>query len=232
MKKYEYLLFDADNTLLDFTMAENLAFRATCEKCGMICTDELYRAYSKINESLWKKLEVGGITLDALKLERFRQLLAVYDGEERADTLARAVEMRDNYINLLALQGCLVPGAEEICAALSEKYEMYIITNGIAEIQHSRLSRTPLLRYFKRVFISEEIGHAKPAPEYFDFVLDEIGDHDKSKYLVIGDSLSSDCDGAIGYGLDICRFNPNKSPDNGRELTYTVSELSELMEIL
>ncbi len=232
MKKYEYLLFDADNTLLDFTKAEHLAFRFTAEKCGLEYSDELYRTYSKINESLWKKLEIGGITLDKLKLERFRLLLVSYDGAEREDTLARAETMRDTYMANLGLQGCLLPDAEEVCAALSEKYDMYIITNGIASIQHSRLSRTPLLKYFRRVFISEEIGYAKPSREYFEFVLNAIGDYDKSKYLVIGDSLTSDCDGAIGYGLDICRFNPNNSPNNGRELTYTVSKLTELTELL
>ncbi len=232
MKKYEYLLFDADNTLLDFTEAERRAFRFTAEECGLNYSDELHMTYSAINDSLWKKLEVGGITLDKLKLERFRLLLCGYYGGETEATLAYAERMRDTYMRSLALQAPLISGAEEICAALSEKYDMYIITNGIAEIQHSRLGLSPLLKYFKSVFISEEIGYAKPAPEYFDFVLGAIGDSDRTKYLVIGDSLSSDCDGAIASGLDICRFNPRNLPNNGRELTYTVSKLSELMEIL
>lgn len=232
MKKYEYLLFDADNTLLDFTEAERRAFRFTCEKCGLHYSEELQDTYSRINKSLWEKLELGGITLTNLKLERFRLLLIHCDGGETDDTVARAELMRDTYTGALAEQGCLIDGAEELCANLSKKYKMYLVTNGIAKIQRSRLSLTPLLQYFSGVFISEEIGYAKPSTEYFDHVLSTIGDADRSKYLVIGDSLTSDCDGAIASGLDICFYNPKNSPNNGRELTYNIRELSELYDIL
>ena len=232
MKKYEYLLFDADNTLLDFTEAERRAFRFTCEKCGVVYSEELQEIYSEINTSLWKKLETGEIKLDFLKLERFRLFLIHYDGEERADTTERAHEMKNTYMDTLALQGCLIDGAEELCANLSKKYKMYIVTNGISKIQRSRLSLSPLPQYFSGLFISEEIGYAKPSTDYFDYVLASIGEPDRSKYLVIGDSLSSDCDGAIASGLDICFYNPKNLSNKGRELTYNINELSELYNIL
>lgn len=109
---------------------------------------------------------------------------------------------------------------------------MYLVTNGISEIQRSRFNKSAIKEFFLDIFVSEDIGHAKPSHAYFDYVLEKIGDHDKSKYLVIGDSLTSDCDGAISYGLDICRFNPDNLPDNGRKLTYNIKKLSELAEIL
>ena len=82
------------------------------------------------------------------------------------------------------------------------------------------------------MFISENIGYTKPDKGYFDYVLNAVGDSDKSAYLVIGDSLTSDCDGAIAYGLDICRFNPNNTSDKGRVLTYTITKLTDLFEII
>lgn len=232
MKKYEYLLFDADNTLLDFTEAERRAFRFTCEKCGVEYSKELQEIYSEINLSLWKKLEVGAVTMEFLKLERFRLFLVHCDGGEKEDTTERATEMKNTYMDALSKQGCLIDGAEELCKNLSKTYKMYIVTNGIAKIQRSRLALSNLLPYFEGVFISEEIGYAKPSAGYFDHVLSVIGESDKSKYLVIGDSLTSDCDGAIAYGLDICRYNPKNSSNNGRELTYNIKELSELYDIL
>ena len=70
--QYTCLLFDADNTLLDFSAAEKKAFRETCQTAGILCSDEGYRQYSHINDGLWKKLERGEITAEKLKVERFR----------------------------------------------------------------------------------------------------------------------------------------------------------------
>ena len=232
MKKYEYLLFDADNTLFDFTKAEYMAFKETCMASNLEFSEELYIKYSEINDSLWKKIEGKEITLDFLKLERFRLLLVSEGRENSEDTILLAEKMRDLYIESLGNQSCLVSGAEECVKSLSEKYKIYIVTNGIAKTQRKRFSASVINQYFEDIFISEEIGFAKPSNCYFEYVLNKIGDNDKSKYLVIGDSLTSDCDGAINYGLDICRYNPNNLSDNGRKLTYTIKKLSELTEIL
>lgn len=232
MKKYEYLLFDADNTLLDFTMAEYLAFRYTAESEGLAFSEELYSAYSVINDGLWKKLEKNETTLEKLKLERFRLLLLSIGYVENEETMAKADRLRDCYTESLGEQTCLIDGAEEVCKELSKRYTMVLVTNGIAKIQHSRIDNSAIKPYFKDVFISEEIGAAKPSPAYFDAVFAALGMPPKEKCLVIGDSLTSDCDGAIGYGLDICRYNPKGESDKGRQITYTVSKLSELTELL
>ncbi len=228
MKHYEYLLFDADNTLLDFTKAEALAFKETCRVAGIPHTESLYCTYSEINDGLWKRLERHEIDLPFLKLERFR-LLLVHLGREDFDLAAL---LRDTYIESLGQQSCLISGAEEVCRTLSQNYRLYIVTNGISKIQRSRFAGSPLPPYFRGVFVSEEMGVQKPDPAYFDRVIREIGDPDRSKYLVIGDSLTSDCDGAIASGLDICRYNPKGLPDNRRKLTYTVKTLEDLLPIL
>ncbi|MBQ4354195.1 MAG: YjjG family noncanonical pyrimidine nucleotidase [Clostridia bacterium] len=232
MRKYEYLLFDADNTLFDFTKAEYLAFRKTAESGGLPFSEQLYSQYSAINDALWKKLEKKEITLESLKLERFRQLLLTLDEPDNAEMTEKACFLRDTYIQSLGEQTCLIEGAEEISKELSERYTMYLVTNGIGRIQRARFGASALKPYFKDIFISEEIGAAKPSPAYFDAVFQAIGNPPKEKCLMIGDSLTSDCDGAIQYGIDICRYNPNGEDDKGRKLTYTVKKLSELTAIL
>lgn len=232
MKKYDYLLFDADNTLFDFTQAEYNAFRITAEYASLDYSGELYSRYSVINDGLWKRLEKKEITLDFLKTERFRLLLLEYGWADDDETLAKAGELRDKYMTELSLQTCLIDGADEVCHRLTDDYKMYIITNGISMIQRSRLSGSAISDCFDGVFISEEMGAAKPSEAYFDKVLAAIGESDRSKYLVIGDSLTSDCDGAIAYGLDICRYNPSSKPDDGRKLTYNIKRLEELYNIL
>jgi len=232
MKQYQYLLFDADNTLFDFTKAEYLSFRDTCSACNVGYSEELYRQYSAINDRLWKLLEQGGIKLDALKIERFRELLLNNSSADDDATRTKALEMRDSYMANLAMQTCMIDGAEDICRKLAEKYELYIVTNGISRIQRSRFGRSVLKPYFRGLFISEEIGAGKPAPEYYDHVLRTIGCAEKHAYLAVGDSLTSDCAGAAAYGIDICWFNPQNKPDGGLKLTYTIQHLSELEAIL
>ena len=232
IKKYEYLLFDADNTLFDFTKAERISFRETCGETGLNYSSQLCMKYSEINDSLWKKLETGDITLERLKLDRFRLLLLDIGYPDDEETFHTAELMRDNYVRFLGRQSCLIDGAETVCRTLSKKNKMYIVTNGISAIQRARLANSEIKDCFVDIFVSEEIGVSKPSRGYFDYVIKKIGDQDVSKYLVIGDSLTSDCDGAIAYGMDICRYNPMHKPSDGRKLTYDIEKLSELYAIL
>ena len=232
MKRYEYLLFDADNTLFDFSLAEYISFGETCRKGDLPYSEELYRAYSEINDSLWKRIEKKEITLEFLKTERFRLLLVSMGWKDDEITLGKAEKLRDTYVETLGKQACLVDGAEELCKALAGRYKMYLVTNGIGRIQRSRFGKSALKPYFDGIFISEEMGTAKPEKAYFDHVLREIGSPEREKCLVIGDSLTSDCDGAIASGLDICWYNPKNGDAKNRTLTYTVTKLSDIIRLL
>lgn len=232
MSRYEILLFDADNTLFDFNRAEYLSFRRTAQEAGLPFSEELYRTYSAINDSLWKQIEKGGITLEFLKTERFRRLLLLLGEPEGEQTDRRAGQLKDFYIRTLGEQTCLIDGAEELCRKASRDHRLYLVTNGIGAVQRSRFEKSALRPYFRDLFISEELGCAKPSKAYFDEVFRRIGQPDKSRVLMIGDSLTSDCDGAVAYGLDICRVNPEGKPDDGRVLTYTVKKLSEISDII
>jgi 2-haloacid dehalogenase len=233
MSKYKYLLFDADNTLFDFSQAEYNSFKITCCKYYDSYSEELYKTYSAINDSLWKQLEKGEIKLDFLKLERFRRLLTEklgYPNDE--STIEIADKWRAEYMENLSCQSCLIQGAEDICRSLSGKFKMYITTNGVAYIQKKRFTNSEIYKYFSGMFISEEIGAAKPSGKYFEYVLHTIGDDNKCDYLVIGDSLTSDCDGAINFGLDCCFYNPYGKSACGRNVKYNIGNLSELADIL
>ncbi len=232
MKRYEYLLFDADNTLFDFSLAEYISFGETCRKGELPYSEELYRTYSEINDGLWKRIEKKEITLEFLKTERFRCLLVSMGYPDDGTTLKKAEELRDTFIETLGQQTCTIDGAEALCKALAGRYKMYLVTNGIGRIQRSRFNHSALKPYFDGIFISEEMGTAKPEKAYFEHVLREIGNPGREKCLVIGDSLTSDCDGAIASGLDICWYNPKNADAKNRTLTYTVTKLSDIIRLL
>ncbi len=59
---------------------------------------------------------------------------------------------------------------------ISKRHDLYIVTNGVTETQKRRLNQTPLHKYIKKIFISEETGYQKPNPEFFNYVFNDIGE--------------------------------------------------------
>lgn len=232
MARYRILLFDADNTLFDFDRCEEEAFLKTARMEGIVPGEGLYERYSAINADLWKRYERGEIGLEFLKIERFRLLFLSMGEKDGIELSERAAHFRDAYTEALSNQAFLIPGAAELCRDLCRAYDLYIVTNGISRIQRNRFSKSGLQPYFRGMFVSEEIGAKKPDKRYFDAVFEGLGNPPRSEVLMIGDSLTSDADGALGYGLDFCRFNPGGRSDEGRAVTYTVKKQSEVKDIL
>ncbi len=227
MKKYKWLLFDADNTLLDFTRAERCGITDTLLNSGLPAADEVITTYSAINDGLWKELERGLVTKERLKTLRFERLCQHYSFD--ADPMAMAAE----YVKNLSKYGFLCDGALELCRALYGKYDMYIITNGIKVIQEARFEKSGIKNYFTHSFISEEVGCEKPGCAFFDRVAESIDGFDPAYALVIGDSLSSDILGGVNYGIDTCWYNPKRLENPaGLPITYTVTKLSEVAHLL
>ena len=90
----------------------------------------------------------------------------------------------------------------------------------------------PLLnKYFKDIFISEEIGYQKPKIEFFDYCFRHIEHFDKDKALIIGDSLTSDMQGGINAQIDTCWYNPQHDKTSIK-IDYIIHDLKELENML
>lgn len=194
---YSTLLIDLDNTIFDFDLGEYISFVNVIKKHNLEYSDTFFETYKRINKMLWKEIEDGLITKDEMSRQRFtltfRELHMNEDigplcGEEYKEELSH----RNDYIE----------GARKAMKELNEHYHIAIITNGVKTTQISRISSTDLNNYFEELFISEEIGFEKPSVNYFEYVLDHIEEKDKTKILVIGDSISSDIKGAYNANLD------------------------------
>ncbi len=227
MKKFTTLLFDADDTLLDFRMDERQALVKALTHFGVPATEENIKIYSGINQGMWKQLEKGEITKPELKRTRFKKFFEAIGFECSADPFT----VNEHYLSLLGEGGNTLEGAVETVKALFEEgFELHIVTNGVAATQAKRLTKSGLLPYFKEVFVSETIGYQKPRKEYFDAVLEKISETDKSRILVIGDSLTSDIRGAMNVGLPCCWLNHTGEALPGE---YTVDfEIRDVKEVL
>lgn len=223
-QKYTTLLFDADNTLLDFFAAEERAIEITCKHFNIPFSKEIGKLYSDINDSFWKRFEKGEIKREEINCGRFKQFAQVMGSDANPQDLA------DFYIEELSNGNMIIEGADRLCEALSKKYDMYIVTNGHASVQKRRFGTSSLPQYFKKSFISEEMGSKKPEKEYFDLVFKELPEKDKSKICIIGDSMSSDILGGINAGIDTCFYNRFGLPKT-YEPTYEVKNFDELLDL-
>ena len=227
MGRYRILLMDADNTLLDFGKAEREALIATLRESSVEASETLIRGYSEINDEMWKRLERGEIDKISLRTERFRVFCSQYGIHADPKLLAAT------YLQSLAMQSFPMEGVMEVCATLARHCRLYIVTNGISQVQHGRLDHSPLRPYFEDVFISDELGVEKPHKAFFDRVAALIPDFDPSAALVVGDSLTSDMAGGIGAGLDTCWFNPAGKPlPEGMPVNYVITRPEELLPLV
>lgn len=227
MPKYTTILFDADATLFDFKRSEHDAVKNCLEFAGLPTDEAVIEKYSEINDGFWKKLERGETTKAELFVARWKYLFDFYNFDFDAQKIANLYPLK------LAEKSYLMDGAEEICQKLFGKTKLYIVTNGFSNVQHGRFDKSPLRKYFDGMFISEEIGAEKPSLEYFNAVADSIPSFDRTRTLIVGDSLTSDIKGGIEAGIDTCWFNPSCKPiPEGMNITYTVKTLSEIERIV
>jgi 2-haloacid dehalogenase len=227
LKKYQTLLFDVDDTLLDFGAAETTALRLLFEDQKTPFTKEIETQYKKINQDLWKSFEEGKLNRDVVVNTRFSILFKEY-GQLVDGTL-----LEKKYRSYLEEGHQLVNGAFELISDLQNQYDLYIVTNGVFKTQDKRLRDSGLYTLFKDIFVSEDTGFQKPMKEYFDYVFTRIPNFSLDRGLIIGDSLSSDIKGGQMAGLDTCWFNPEMKPNDTQIIpTYQIQKLDELYQIL
>ena len=228
------LLFDLDQTLLDFHASERLALKAVTEAAGLTFTEERYAFFKKTNKALWLEFEKGLITKSGLFEERFRRLFEECGcSTDGMDLLG----INSDFIDCMSRNGVLMEGVPEFLDRLGAglpEARIYIVTNGVERNAMGRINSTGLSEHLAGVFVSETMGTAKPAREYFEQVIQAIGDPGEC-CIVIGDSLTSDMLGAQNAGLTSCWFMPqgNISEEVTKYgIDYTASSFDELYGVL
>ncbi len=226
-KKYRWLLLDLDNTIFDFNTSSRLALASLMQEVGIENTDENWQVYVDINKKIWGKLETGEFTPDQVKWKRFDIFFKEYNVHYDAH------DANEFYLESLVENFRLIPGTDDVVRQLYDDYRLVAITNGLKKVQKPRLQRSGLYDLFEGVVVSEEIGSAKPQKAFFNHAFDLMNHPPKEETLVVGDSLSSDIQGAKNYGLHACWVNPGHSDNNTALIPeYEIEDLKELFEIL
>lgn len=225
-KHYPWLWFDADGTLFDYNRAEATALKNAFHSLTLPFEAEYLGVYRSINSKLWRALEQQEVTPAVLRFRRFELLLESIQLSGSPDQMSTA------YVEQLGICIELIDG-DEVLDTLQGTCRFAIVTNGLQAVQRSRLAHSKIRDFISELIISEEIGAAKPQAAFFDAAFARTGHPPKSDVLIIGDSLTSDIQGGVDYGIDTCWYNPTAGPRPGDlPITYEVRHLRELLKFL
>ena len=228
--QYDTLLFDIDNTLLDFEADESQALKRLFDFVGIELTDELHQKYSNYNKNLWQKLERNEITRDELLATRFNVFFKVNFNRD-----VTALNLNDRYINYLSDGHDLMPHATELLQFLKQNpaIRLEVATNGVPQTQYKRLKEAEIMNYFDQIFVSQEIGINKPNIGFYNYIENHLENFNAHRTLMIGDSLTSDIQGGNNVSIDTVWFNPQHLENSSSaQPTYEIDDLLQIKKLI
>lgn len=232
--KYEHIIWDLDHTLWDFDTNSKESIIELLEEFDLVGSpindvDQFLSDYIKINRHCWDLYQEGKMDKATLRYTRFQQAFELH-GVQEAHSRQLADEFCEGYVKKCPQKSALIPGAIEVLDYMKAKqYQMCIMTNGFVEAQHVKMHVSGLNDYFNHVFISENLKAKKPDPKAYHAVLNALNTK-VEKCIMIGDSASSDIQGAVNVGMDSVHFLPEGQRDS--KGTHIIKDLLELKSIL
>lgn len=222
MQKYKTILFDIDQTLLDFKKTQEVSLKKTFEKYNIPST--FIKPYHELSHLYWRYAEENIIKIDFIKHHRFDNIL------DMANIDANKIEVSHYFNSCIATNLFLMDDMFLVLDDLINKgYDLYLASNGYKDIQEQRI-KSLNIKIFKNLYTSEGVGWSKPHVNFFDHIFKKEK-LDKATTIMIGDNYTSDIKGAIDYGIDSIWINL-KAQEVEKKPTYQVDSLKEILSIL
>lgn len=228
MDNFDTLLWDVDQTLLDFKRSESYAIKHCFEQLGMKADEAAVTLYSGINERFWKKIETGEIEKKTALTERFETFFHTINV-----TGIDASAFQKSYAEALGSVYYYQDNSYELVKSLKGTCRQYLVTNGVTLTQRKKLALSGFDKLVENIFVSEEIGVPKPRKEFFDQCFARIPEFCRERTIIVGDSLTSDMQGANNAGIAACWYNPHRLKNNSAvKIDYEISNLNDIKNIL
>lgn len=233
---FKYLIFDVDDTLLNFRLAYSHGQQAVAEALGVGFSPEFAHVDEELGWKYWGEYQLDNT--DSPDVQRHYHTYYSAYLQKHFSVLAETFGCSMDVERLIQAYFKAIAASRELMeedtlavySSLSERYQMVVATNGLGQVQRSRIQ--DFLPVTARVFISEEVGYIKPAREFFDHIVSELR-FDPKDCLMVGDSLSNDMKGAKSAGMAVCWYNAKQRPlPEDFSLDYTVESIAGLRQFL
>ena len=230
LKNIKAVFFDADDTIMNHKESEKQALKHLSNSIGKEFKNEYQDIFRPLDWKLWddainKKSIVPIEKIPEYRFEvLFNKINLEYYDYKKANEL-----FKEGFAKTSALN----EGAYDIIKYLYDKgYQIYIITNGIVELQKPRIINSKIANYISDIIVSEEVGISKPDAKIFNVLLDKINIK-SSEVIMVGDSLEKDIKGAKNANIKSVWYNPcNKENKTNILPDYQIKELIKIKELL
>lgn len=209
--KYDALLLDLDDTLLDTRQGTRLALRdfhgTHGDQIG-IPRNQVEAIWDRSIRTHFPRYIRGELSFQDQRRWRIRDIFARPEmSEAEADVLFKAY--LSHYAHHYILFDDVLPFLDGL-----KGFPVAIVTNGAEEHQWIKVRATGLDARIKTIVISEAVGWRKPQREIFEYAARELGVAPEA-CLMVGDNYDADCLRALGAGMAalwIDRFRTGTGP--------------------
>ncbi|MHC5742933.1 MAG: HAD family hydrolase [Nostoc sp.] len=227
---YKAIIFDLDNTLLNFEICERQAILGTLEACTIsldlnrISENVFLQVFETYNSKYWRQQEI--FSPSELIEMSYQSTLAQLDIQ--TDQISN---LSQSFWHIFNHSGVMEPDVNEVLTVLAGNYRLAVITNGFVSAQLPRMQAAGIEHFFEEVVVSEAIGFAKPSPEIFHHALSRLN-LTPAEVIYVGDSLKHDYAGATQVKMDFCYYNrKNQNLPQEAKPKFMINELLNLLEL-
>ncbi|MEU3777766.1 HAD family hydrolase [Streptomyces sp. NPDC032472] len=226
------VIFDLDDTLCDYAAARRRAKRkidVLLSERGVPTGPAYWARFDELDPVLFARFTAGELALEEYRRLRF-EIPAVDAGADRATASAAAAQANAVYVASantdIELFDDALPALGSLRAAGAE---LSVFTNGPSDGQRAKISALGLAPCVDHVFVSEELGAAKPSPAAFGAVLRALG-RTARQSVMVGDSPATDIAGAHAAGVRAVLLDrTGRQSDPGVETIATLAQLPRLL---
>lgn len=230
MKNIKAVIFDADDTIIDHKECERQALQYLFNKIGQEYKNGYQEIFRPLDSKLWEDVMNGNSIILPEKVPEYRfevffnQIGIKYNNYELANKL-----FKEGFKKTASL----TKNAYEIIKYLyDKKYKIYVITNGIVELQKPRIRNSLVSPYILDIIVSEEVGVSKPNSKIFNILLEKTN-LKSDEIIMIGDNLEKDIKGAQKANIMAIWYNPNNENNNTNIIpNYQIRDLMEIQKLL
>lgn len=231
MSKYKCLIFDIDNTILNYDACAASSLKALLEKYDIQYTNEIENLFRDICYKLWKAFDLNMLNDESIR-KNYHQLFDLYN-YKRFEVFCEHMKysslndtdpkfLSDEYIDIFNTTRIYENCAVEILKKTSKTHILAAATNGLSDSQRKRIQ--PVEQYLSHLFISEEMNCVKPMKEFYDYMLHKMN-LNNTDCLFIGDLYTTDIVGALNANMDACWYRANgRNSENWLEASTNYDE--------
>lgn len=242
MTNIKAVFFDLDETLVENKLSVTETFKQMYtdykEELGSHNGSAFFAELSTQVQTLWDNMFIHKRSPERQLIECFEHCIAVIDSVPSARRLSLAQDMFDHLTHLSARNVKIRDHAESVIEELNSRgYITGIITNGIEQIQLSKIHCLKLQKQVDHITVSAQASAHKPHRSVFELALIKAG-VDASQAWHVGDHPTNDVAGAVRAGLGGIYYNPKRYKTDiafsgiEERPTHTIDRLSEVLVLL